>query len=95
MDHPVTCRHDRGVSTERSRHVRTGWRAVALLAVGLVLVLAGVALHGVAVAHRPSGPGGSDTWEVLVDHAALRWAAYGAVVGGVVLVVRGWSLRRR
>ena len=50
--------------------------------------------HGVAAAHRPSGPGGSDTWEALLDHAALRWGAYGAVVGGVFLVVRGWNLRR-
>ncbi|MBB2900865.1 ATP/ADP translocase [Kineococcus radiotolerans] len=83
------------MSTEEQQRVRgRGW-AVTLLVVGAVLVVAGIAFHGVAAAHRPSGPGGSTTWEALLDHAALRWGAYGAVVGGVYLVVRGWNLRRR
>ncbi|WP_432484133.1 hypothetical protein [Kineococcus esterisolvens] len=83
------------MSTNGSRHARGGGWAVPLLVLGIVLVVAGVAFHGVAAAHRPSGPGGSDTWEGLLNHAALRWGAYGAVAGGVLLVVRGWNLRRQ
>ncbi|WP_380173753.1 hypothetical protein ACFEMC_03760 [Kineococcus sp. DHX-1] len=66
-----------------------------LLLVGVVLVVAGVAFHGVAAAHRPSGPDGGDTWTVLLNHAGLRAGAYGAVVAGAFLAVRGWNLRRR
>ncbi len=66
-----------------------------LLVVGVVLVVAGVAFHGVAAAHRPSGPDGGDTWTVVLNHAGLRAGAYGAVVAGAFLVVRGWNLRRR
>ena len=73
------------------------WIAFSALptVVGAVLLTAGVAFHGVASAHRPSGPGGSDTWTVVLNHTALRWGAYGAVVAGVALVVRGRNLRRR
>ncbi|GAB3452469.1 hypothetical protein GCM10027519_04220 [Kineococcus endophyticus] len=66
-----------------------------LLVVGVVLVVAGVAFHGVAAAHRPSGPDGGDTWTVVLNHAGLRAGAYGAVVAGAFLAVRGWNLRRR
>ncbi|WP_432548325.1 hypothetical protein [Kineococcus sp. SYSU DK004] len=83
------------MSTEESRQERRGGRVAAQVVVGVVLVVAGVAFHSVAAAHRPSGPGGSSTWAALLDHAALRWAAYGAVVGGTALVVRGWNLRRQ
>lgn len=74
------------------RSPRTG---ALLLVVGVVLVVAGVAFHGVAAAHRPSGPDGGDTWTVVLNHAGLRAGAYGAVVAGAFLAVRGWNLRRR
>ncbi len=61
---------------------------------GVVLVVLGVAFHGVAAAYRPSGPDGGDTWAVLLNHAGLRWGAYGAVAAGVWLTVRGWNARR-
>ncbi len=80
-------RLDRGVL----RSPRSG---ALLLVVGVVLLLAGVAFHGVAAAHRPSGPDGGDTWTVLLNHAGLRAGAYGRRRRGGVLAVRGWSLRR-
>ncbi|MEZ0491433.1 hypothetical protein AB2L28_04205 [Kineococcus sp. TBRC 1896] len=75
-----------------SRTPRTG---ALLLVVGIVLLVSGVAFHAVAAAHRPSGPDGGDTWTVLLNHAGLRAGAYGAVVAGAFLAVRGWNLRRR
>ncbi|PRY12247.1 hypothetical protein [Kineococcus rhizosphaerae] len=81
--------------TDEDQPTRDRRWAGPLIALGLVLLTAGVAFHGVAAAHRPSGPGGSDTWTVVLNHTALRWGAYGAVVAGVALVVRGWNLRRR
>lgn len=76
------------------RVLRSPRSGALLLVVGVVLLLAGVAFHGVAAAHRPSGPDGGDTWTVLLNHAGLRAGAYGAVVAGAYLAVRGWSLRR-
>lgn len=87
-------RQDPGASTDEDHRPRRRARATLLLVVGVVLTVAGVAFHGVAAAHRPSGPGGSDTWDVLLNHVALRWGAYGAVVGGLYLVVRGGNQRR-
>ena len=82
------------MSPDEDRRLRGRAWATLLLVVGVVLTVAGVAFHGVAAAHRPSGPGGSDTWDVVLNHVALRWGAYGAVVGGLFLVVRGWNRRR-
>lgn len=82
------------MSPDEDRRPRGRAWATLLLVVGVVLTVAGVAFHGVASAHRPSGPGGSDTWDVVLNHVALRWAAYGAVVGGLFLVVHGWNRRR-
>ncbi|GAA0309757.1 hypothetical protein [Kineococcus aurantiacus] len=81
------------MSVEGEQRARGRRWAVPSLVLGIVLVVAGVAFHGVAAAHRPSGPGGSDTWETVLDHAALGWAAYGAVAAGVFLTVRGWNSR--
>lgn len=82
------------MSPDEDRRRRGRAWATLLLVVGVVLTVAGVAFHGVAAAHRPSGPGGSDTWDVVLNHVALRWGAYGAVVGGLFLVVHGWNRRR-
>lgn len=69
------------------------WGRVVL---GAVLLVVGVALHGVAAAHTASTDLLAEN--VLVEFAQRGWvrlAAWAAVAGGALLAVRGWSPRRR
>ncbi|WP_432572020.1 hypothetical protein [Kineococcus sp. SYSU DK005] len=65
-----------------------------LLVLGVLVLLAGTALHALATWSRPDGADPLGVPAVLRQWWwLLRWVAWGGVVGGVWLTVRGWSGR--
>ena len=65
-----------------------------LLVLGVLVLLAGIALHALAAYSRPDGADPLGVPAVLREWSwLLRWVAWGGVVGGAWLTVRGWSGR--